>query len=88
MAGRRVGNAVVRNRVKRRLREIIRALYPILVPGFDVILIARPGAAKATLSDLEAALRTVWSRARLWRVRQPDASPDALTVSPTRNDRA
>ena len=37
---RRVGKAVTRNRLKRRLREILR-LSP-LEPGWDIIFIARP----------------------------------------------
>ncbi len=39
---RRVGNAVTRNRVKRRFREILRVMP--LKPGWDIIFIARPAA--------------------------------------------
>ncbi len=39
---RKVGKAVTRNRIKRRLREILR-LMP-LEPGWDIIFIARPSA--------------------------------------------
>jgi ribonuclease P protein component len=39
--GRRVGNAVARNRVKRWMREATRKRHPELRQGFDVILIAR-----------------------------------------------
>jgi len=39
---RRVGNAVVRNRVKRRFREILRVMP--LQSGWDIIFIARPAA--------------------------------------------
>ncbi|WP_119306562.1 ribonuclease P protein component [Cohaesibacter haloalkalitolerans] len=41
----KVGNAVIRNRVKRRLREVARLLGPeILQSGWDYVLIGRIGA--------------------------------------------
>lgn len=45
ITGRRIGGAVVRNRVRRRLREIVRRARPSLVPGLWVVLVARAGAA-------------------------------------------
>ncbi len=42
---RRVGNAVVRNRVKRRIREWYRQVGRQQVVGRDIVVIARPGAA-------------------------------------------
>ena len=43
-ATRKVGNAVIRNRAKRRLREAARAATPLLaVPGSDYVFIARMG---------------------------------------------
>jgi ribonuclease P protein component len=47
---RRVGNAVTRNRTKRRLREVLRVTA--LKPGWDMIFIARPSAAKGKYSIL------------------------------------
>lgn len=42
---RKVGNAVARNRAKRRLREVARLLLPAHGrPGWDYALIGRPGA--------------------------------------------
>jgi ribonuclease P protein component len=42
IAGKRVGNAVERNRAKRLLRVAAQALIPQIIPGYDLILIARP----------------------------------------------
>ena len=59
---RKVGNAVARNRARRRLREAARLVLPVMAaPGRDYVLIgraatpARPFA--ALLADLEAALK-------------------------------
>jgi ribonuclease P protein component len=40
-ASRRIGNAVVRNRAKRIMREAIRRVVIETQPGFDLILVAR-----------------------------------------------
>jgi ribonuclease P protein component len=63
-ASRKVGNAVVRNRAKRRLREIARrVLSENGKPGTDYVLIARSGTAERPfallLGDLAVALRRV-----------------------------
>lgn len=60
---RRVGNAVVRNRVRRRLREALRSLP--LRPGFDVVVTARPEAAAAGFQALRSELALLLRRARL-----------------------
>jgi ribonuclease P protein component len=60
---RRVGKAVVRNRVKRRLREILRSVQ--LEPGWDIIFIARPPAAGADFASLGKSVQGLLSRAGL-----------------------
>jgi len=60
---RQVGKAVTRNRVKRRLREILR-LTP-LEPGWDIVFIARPVAATADYASLRESVRGLLSRAGL-----------------------
>lgn len=60
-ATRKVGNAVIRNRAKRRLREAARALAPLLaVPGSDYVFVARMGTADRPwdrlLDDVKSAL--------------------------------
>jgi ribonuclease P protein component len=63
--GRRVGGAVVRNRLKRRLREILRSAP--LEPGWDIIFIARPPAAAADFTGLGKSVLGLLSRAGLMR---------------------
>jgi ribonuclease P protein component len=48
----RVGKATVRNRVKRRMREAMRAQLRSITSGFDVVVIARPAAATATYDQI------------------------------------
>ena len=59
----RVGNAVVRNRIRRRLREAMRARYDQLPEPLDVVISARPASASATWLELNAALDSVLKRA-------------------------
>ena len=63
VTGKRVGNAVVRNRVKRRLREVMRASAA--APGWDTVLIARKGAGDADFKQLERAVHHLIRRTRL-----------------------
>lgn len=49
----KVGNAVTRNTVRRRLREVFHATSPELLGHRDIVVSARPGAAKATQHELE-----------------------------------
>ncbi|HEX5450910.1 MAG TPA: ribonuclease P protein component [Candidatus Limnocylindrales bacterium] len=44
---RALGSAVIRNRVRRRLREALRSLAPRFQPGWDVLVVARPGLVEA-----------------------------------------
>jgi ribonuclease P protein component len=57
----RLGKAVVRNRVKRRLREIARLTQ--VSSGWDIILIARVPAAEADYKSLEKSVRKLLLRA-------------------------
>ena len=50
---RKVGIAVVRNRIRRRIREVFRLHQFDLVSGIWLVAIARPSAAKASFRDLE-----------------------------------
>lgn len=59
----RVGKAVVRNRVRRRLREILRMLP--FEEGYDVVISVRPEAAASTFYGLKQELELLLRRGRL-----------------------
>ena len=64
VASRRVGDAVRRNRAKRRLREVFRRNRAGLEAiSADVVLVARAGVGDATFRDLERAYVTTVARA-------------------------
>jgi ribonuclease P protein component len=61
----RVGKAVLRNRIRRRVRELVRARLKGLQTGWDVVIVARPPAATAAFAQLAEALDHLLVRARL-----------------------
>lgn len=62
IVSRAVGSAVVRNRVKRRLRELMRGRLASLPRGCLLVLRAHPAAASAHQADLAADLDLVTGR--------------------------
>ena len=61
VVSRRLGKATVRNRVKRRLREVARQTP--VQPGWDIVVVARVPAAGADYQSLEKSVRTLLLRA-------------------------
>jgi ribonuclease P protein component len=61
---RRIGKAVVRNLVKRRLREILRQAP--LKAGWDIVVIARVPAARASYRSLDKSTKSLLFRAGLY----------------------
>ena len=53
VTSKRIGEAVIRNRVRRRLREIVRRHQHEIRVGIWLVCVARPPAAKATYARLE-----------------------------------
>lgn len=79
VVGKKIGGAVQRNRVRRLLREACRALLPGVTSGLDVVIVARPPAASASLNQLIEGMRGLFQRAGVWK--QADAS-DTRQASP------
>jgi ribonuclease P protein component len=61
VTSKRVGKAVVRNRVRRRLREAVRVLP--VEPGWDVVISAKAAAARADFHELNRAVVDLLARA-------------------------
>ena len=84
IAGKRVGNAVVRNRTKRRLRELVRMMPT--APGWDTILIARRGAGAADFNRLDRAVRNLWRRSNIATANPSQSNPATAHPSHHRAD--
>ena len=62
---RRIGKAVVRNRIKRLMREAARQHQDCIPGGWDVVLIARPPMREASFPAVERAVEELLRRAHL-----------------------
>jgi ribonuclease P protein component len=59
----KLGCAVVRNRVRRRLREIYRLNEDRFLPGYDIVVVARSRAIEASFEELRTAYLTAAEKA-------------------------
>lgn len=79
VAGKRVGNAVLRNRAKRLLREAARLHLDQLDGGWDCVFVARQATPTATFDDVNAAVAQLLRRAGL--VQRSDGALDGKSMS-------
>ncbi len=63
VVSKRVGNAVCRNRVKRRLRELVGTTIERRPDGFDVVVRALPPSAEAGFDELRRDWESAWRKA-------------------------
>ena len=75
VTSRRLGKAVVRNKVRRRLREAVRVLST--KPGWDVALSARVPAAGATFQEISRAVAELLRKAGVLDQQPPQAEVPA-----------
>ena len=61
----KIGVAVVRNLVKRRMREAVRTFIPEIKSGYHLVFVAREGVVEADFEKLKSAIKLQLSRAGL-----------------------
>lgn len=81
IVSKRVGNAPLRNLLKRRLRETLRRLDRAgrIAPGHDLAFIVRPPLATASFAETEGAVTELLRRGRLLRPALPARGEEAGT---------
>lgn len=71
-----IGKAVVRNRIKRRMREAVRLELEILNPGWSIVFNPRKKALDCVFSELQAEVRRLFLRC----VRSSSCSSPAISA--------
>ncbi len=81
-ASRKVGNAVLRNRAKRRLKALAQEILPLHAqPGHDYVLVARQATPARGYAELRRDLENALRRLRLWRAPVPAGVPAGVPAS-------
>ena len=78
-AGTKLGHAVVRNRIRRRIREAYRLSEQSYVLGYDIVVVARHRAVDASYQEIAQCLAHQMSKLGLIRKERTDEAADAVS---------
>jgi len=62
----KVGKSVVRNKIKRRIKEIVRTNYDKIKKGYDIVFSVRPDAVKLDFKSMEREIKGLMKRGRIY----------------------
>jgi len=61
----KVGNSVVRNKVKRRIKESFRQIIPFVIPAYNIVIVARQGIENASYAEISKSIEQVLQKEKL-----------------------
>jgi ribonuclease P protein component len=79
-ANRSVGNAVYRNRAKRRIRASLYIYLPDMEPGFDMIFLARKPVVDADFGEILLTVSALLSKAGVLKKKEHPGSKNAIGI--------
>lgn len=89
VCGKQIGNAVQRNRARRRLREAVRLALPAINRGRDMVFVIRtPEVATVAFPDLQTAVRQLLEHLGAWQADTPTHQQPPATRHHARRSRA
>jgi ribonuclease P protein component len=62
----KVGKSVVRNRLKRRIKEIFRQSMGNIKKGYDVVISVKPEMANIEYEQIKKEIKSILKRGRIW----------------------
>ncbi len=80
-AGTKLGHAVVRNRIRRRIREAYRLSESSYALGYDIVIVARHRAAEADFREIQDCLLTQFEKLGLIRKEKPHEEEPSVADS-------
>ena len=75
--GKKLGNAVVRNRTKRRMREAVTPLIPLMAQEGKLIFIAKPPILDESFASIGSTMRYLLKKAGLFNKEVPESEKPA-----------